>query len=86
MKGKSWRIDCPLVLTTCHKLGQGDRVHSLYELNKNVSVGEGQGRTKVLFNFLCSWTNKEQMLFILYFPQVVASTKPLYVWHAFPCT
>jgi hypothetical protein len=28
-------------LTVCHKLGQGDRVHSLHELNKSANVGEG---------------------------------------------
>ncbi len=70
----------------CHKLGQGDCVRSLHEPNKSVCVGEGQGQTKTFLNFLCIWTNKEQMLFILYLPQVVASTKPLCVWHALPCT
>jgi hypothetical protein len=25
------------------QIGQGDRVYSLLEINKNVSVGEGQG-------------------------------------------
>jgi hypothetical protein len=53
MKGRSWKTDCPLVLVACHKLGQGDRVHSLHELNKNVSVGDGQGQTKAFPNFSC---------------------------------
>jgi len=86
MKGRSWRIDCPLVLATCHKLGQGDRVRNLHEPNKSAHVGEGQGRTKAFPNFLCIWTDKEQAFFILYFPQVVASTKPFCVWHAFSRT
>ncbi len=86
MKGKSWRTDCFLVLAACHKLGQGDCVHSMHELNKSVSVSEGQGQTKTFFNFLCIWTDKEQVLFILYFPQVAALTKPLCVWHTLPCT
>jgi hypothetical protein len=51
MKGRSWRTNCPLVLAACHKLGQGDRVHSLHELSKSASVSEGQGRTKVFPNF-----------------------------------
>ncbi len=68
MKGRSWRTYCPLVLAACHKLGQGHRVCSLHELNKSARVGEGQGRTKMLFNFLCMWTYKEQVLFILYLP------------------
>jgi hypothetical protein len=69
MKGRSWRTNCPLVLAACHKLSQGDRVRSLHEFNKSVSVGEGQGQTKVFPNFLCIWTDKEQVLFILYLPQ-----------------
>ncbi len=75
MKGRSWRTNCPLVLAACHKLGQGDCVCSLHELNKNAHVGEGQGQTKAFPNFLCIWTGKEQMFFILYLPQVVALTK-----------
>jgi hypothetical protein len=71
---------------TCHKLGQGDYVRSLHELNKSASVGEGQGRTKVFPSFLCIWTDKEQVLFILYLPQVAAPTKLLCVWHTLPCT
>jgi hypothetical protein len=47
---------------------------SLHELGKNASVGEGQGRTKVFPNFLWIWINKEQMLFILNLPQIVAWT------------
>jgi hypothetical protein len=43
MKGRSWRTDCPLVLAACQKFVQGDHVHSLHELNKSASVGEGQG-------------------------------------------
>jgi hypothetical protein len=66
-KGRSWRTNYPLVLAACHKFGQGDCVRSLHELNKSVSVGEGQGRTKAFPNFLCIWTNKEQVFFILYF-------------------
>jgi hypothetical protein len=58
MKGRSWRTNCPLVLAACHKLGQGDCVHNLHELNKSASAGEGQGRTKVFPNFLCIWTDK----------------------------
>ncbi len=75
-----------MVLVACHKLGQGDRVHSLHELIKNARVGEGQGQTKSFFNFLCIWINKEQVFFILYLRQVIASTKPLNVWHALPHT
>jgi hypothetical protein len=41
MKGRSWRTNCPLVLVACHKLGQGDRVYNLHEINKSASVGEG---------------------------------------------
>jgi hypothetical protein len=41
MKGRSWRTDYPLVLATCHKLGQGDCVCSLHELSKSANVGEG---------------------------------------------
>jgi hypothetical protein len=41
MKGRSWRTDYSLVLTTCHKLDQGDHVHSLHELSKSGNVGEG---------------------------------------------
>jgi hypothetical protein len=86
MKGRSWKIDCPLVLVACHKFGQGDRVRSLYELNKSASVGEGQGRTKAFPDFLRIWTDKEQVFFILNFPQIATSTKPLCVWHALPRT
>jgi len=86
MKGRSWKINCPLVLVACHKLGQGNRVHSLHELNKSVNVGEGQGRTKVFPNFLCVWTDKEQVVFILNLPQIIASIKLFCVWHTFPCT
>jgi hypothetical protein len=82
MKGRSWKTNCPLVLVTCHKLGQGDHVRNLHEPNKSARVGEGQGRTKVFPNFLCIWTDKEQVFFILYLPQVATLTKPLYVWHA----
>ncbi len=85
-KNRSWKTNCLLVLAACHKLGQGDRVHSLHEPSKSVRVGEGQGRTKAFPNFLCIWTDKEQVLFIFYIPQVVALTKPLYVWHALPRT
>jgi hypothetical protein len=42
-KGKSWRTDCPLVLVACHKLGQGNCVHSLHEPSKSVRVREEQG-------------------------------------------
>jgi hypothetical protein len=59
MKGGSWRTNCPLVLAACHKLGQGDRVHSLHELSKSARVGEGQGGTKSFPNFLCTWISKE---------------------------
>ncbi len=72
-----------MVQTTCHKLGQGDRVRSLHELNKSASVSEGKGRTKTFPNFLCIWTNKEQVFFILNLPQIATSTKPLCIWHAF---
>jgi hypothetical protein len=41
MKGRSWRTYYPLVLATHHKLGQGDRVCSLYELSKSANVGDG---------------------------------------------
>ncbi len=85
-KGRSWRIDCPLVLAACHKFGQGDRVRNLHEFSKSACVGEGQGQTKVFPNFLRIWTDKEQVLFILYLPQVATSTKPLYVWHTLPHT
>jgi hypothetical protein len=59
----------------CHKLGQGDYVCSLHELNKSVNVGEGQGQTKAFLDFfeyldrqgasdfLSIWTNKEQVTF-----------------------
>jgi len=47
MKEKSWRIDCPLVLAACHKLGNGDRVHSLHELSKSSSVGEGRSNKSI---------------------------------------
>ncbi len=63
--------------STCHKLGQGNHVCSLHGLSKCVRVCERQGRTKAFPNFLCIWINKEQMFFILYLPQVAASTKPL---------
>jgi len=59
MNGRSWRIDCPLVLAACHKLGQGNHVRSLHELNKSVRVSEGQGQTKVFPNFLHIWPDKE---------------------------
>ncbi len=71
-KGRSWRTYCPLVLVACHKLGQGDCVRSLHEPSKSARVGEEQGRTKAFLNFLCIWTDKEQMFFILYLPQVIA--------------
>jgi hypothetical protein len=67
MKGQSWRIDCPIVLVAWHKLGQGDRVSSLHELNKSASVSEGQGQTKAFLDLLCIWTNKEQVFFIFDF-------------------
>jgi hypothetical protein len=70
----------------CHKFGQGNRVRSLHEFSKSARVGEGQGRTQTFPNFLCIWIDKEQILFILYFLQVVASTKPLCVWRALPRT
>jgi hypothetical protein len=82
----SWRTNCLLVLAGCHKFGQGDRVCSLHEINKSASVGEEQGRIKVFPDFLCIWTSKEQVLFILYPPQIATSTKPLCVWHALPRT
>jgi hypothetical protein len=41
MKDISWRIDCLLVLASCHNLGQGDRVRSLHAFIKSASVGEG---------------------------------------------
>ncbi len=85
-KGRSWRTNCPLVLVTCHKLGHGNCVRNLHELNKSAHVGEGQGRTKMFPNFLCIWTGKEQMFFILYLPQIAALTKLLNIWHALPCT
>ncbi len=85
-KGRSWRINCPLVLATCHKLGQGDCVCNLHEPSKSAHVGEGQGRTKAFFNFMCIWTNKEQVLFIFYLFQVATSTKLLCVWHTLTCT
>jgi hypothetical protein len=46
--------NCPLVLAACHKLGQGNHVHSLHELSKSACVGEGQDRTKAFPNFLCN--------------------------------
>jgi hypothetical protein len=52
-KGRSWRTYCLLVPAACHKLGQGDRVCNMHEINKSANVGEGQGRTKVFPNFLC---------------------------------
>jgi hypothetical protein len=67
------------MLAACHKLGQGDCFRSLQEPNKNARVYEGQGWTEAFPNFLGIWTDKEQVLFILYLPQVAASTKPLYV-------
>ncbi len=63
-KDRSWRTNCPLVLAACHKLCQGNRVRSLHELSKSARVDERQGQTKVFPNFLCIWTDKEQMLFI----------------------
>jgi hypothetical protein len=86
MKGKSWRTDYPLVQVTCHKLGQGYRVRNLHELIKSATMSEGKGRTKAFPNFLCTWTNKEQMFFILDLPQIAALTKLLNVWHALPRT
>jgi hypothetical protein len=41
------------LIATCHKLGQGDNVRSLHELNKSVSVDERQDQTKAFPNFLC---------------------------------
>jgi hypothetical protein len=82
----SWRTNCILVLAASQKLGQGDRVCSLHELSKSACVGDEQGRTKSFPNFLCIWTDKEEVLFILYLLQVVASTKPFSIWHALPCT
>jgi hypothetical protein len=41
MKGRSWRIDCLLILAACHKFGQGDCVRSLHEFSKSACVGEG---------------------------------------------
>jgi hypothetical protein len=41
MKGRSWRTNYPPLLAACHKLGQGDRVRDLHELNKSANVGEG---------------------------------------------
>jgi hypothetical protein len=76
----------PLVLAACQKLGQGDCVRSLHERSKSARVGERQGRTKAFLNFLCIWTDKEQVLFIFYLPQVTALTKPLNIWHTFPRT
>jgi hypothetical protein len=35
---KSWRTDCPVVLSGCHKLDQGDCVCSLRELSKSASM------------------------------------------------
>jgi hypothetical protein len=75
-----------LVLAACHKLGYNNRIRSLHELNKSAHVGEGQGQTKMFPNFLCIWTNKEQVFFILYLLQVAASAKPLNIWHALPRT
>jgi hypothetical protein len=86
MKGRSWRTYCPFILIACHKLGHGNCVRSLHEPSKSARVGEGQGRTKAFPNFLCIWTDKEQVFFILYLPQVATLTKPLCVWHALPCT
>jgi hypothetical protein len=89
MRGRSWRTNYPLVQATCHKLGQGDRVRSLHELSKsaNVSdVSEEKGRIEAFLDFLCTWTNKEQMFFILDLFQITALTKPLNIWHAFPRT
>jgi hypothetical protein len=80
------RTNCPLVLVACHKLGHGNHVRSLHEANKSPRVGEGQGQTKAFPNFLCIWTNKEQVFFILNLPQVATSTKPFCEWHALPCT
>jgi hypothetical protein len=75
-----------MVLAACHKLGHGDHVRNLHEFSKSVRVGEGHGRTKAFPNFVRIWTDKEQVFFILYLPQVVASTKPFCVWHTFPRT
>jgi hypothetical protein len=72
MKGRSWRTDCPLVLTACHKLGQGDCVRSLHELSKSANVSEEYDRIKMFSDFLCIWTDKEQMFFILHLPQIAA--------------
>jgi len=40
MKDRLWKMDCPLVLAACLKLGQGDYVCNLHELIKNASVRE----------------------------------------------
>jgi hypothetical protein len=76
-KARSWRTECPVILAACHKLGQDDHVCSLHELNTRASVGERQGRRKAFLDFLCIWTDKEQVLFILNPLQITASTKPL---------
>jgi hypothetical protein len=73
MKGRSWRIDCPLVLAACHKLGQGDRVRSLHEFSKSASVGEGQGRTKALLDFLCIRPNESIPWLFVYLDRQGAS-------------
>jgi hypothetical protein len=66
MKGRSWMIDCPLVLAAWHKLGRATVfVVYMHEPVKSACVGEGQGRTKVFLNFLGIWTDKEQVFFIL---------------------
>ncbi len=51
MKGRSWRIDCILVLVACHKFGKGDCAYSLHEFSKSACVGEGQGQTKAFLTF-----------------------------------
>ncbi len=48
-----------MVLVACHNLGHDDRVYIMHELNKSVSVDEGQGRTKTFLDFLCIWIDKE---------------------------
>ncbi len=48
MKSRSWRTDYPLLLAACHKLGQGDRVHSLHELSKSANMGEENKNEKVM--------------------------------------
>jgi hypothetical protein len=43
MEDKLSFANCLQVLAMCHKLGQGNRVRSMHELNKSAHVGEGQG-------------------------------------------